>query len=791
MPTCEYVRKAPPGRRNLEPDAAFIYVDGKRDEPLRTAALLALMLCLLAPSAVSAQSGVSLQVNAGYGGSYKPGSGPVPVRIRLSNSGPSFRASVQVDGRVTDGPVRYTTELDLPQGSEKVVTLYPSLMGLATTVSVSVLNGSRVLASGTDQLREVAEGAALYAVLSPDPTPYLTLAVQRGLESVEVVPIGTGDIPESALALSSVDVLIVDSTDTSGLTQRQRDAVRSWVAAGGHLVLAGGAGAADTAAGFGSISPVAPTGIYTTGDLSGLASLAAGPLPQGTATLSNGRPAADSRVLSARDGRPLAGVRRIGAGSVKWLAWSPSAEPFARWSGHEQLFRAASARPAAPMVTAGESGWAVSQFLQDIAGVSLPPTALIFAFLLIYSLVLGPGLYLVLKRRDRREMAWLLIPVLTVAFSALAYSANFFVRGGGATLKTLRITEAAQDAESQHSMLYIALFSTQRRSYDVELPPGYSFSGPVTQGPDPSADDSGASTRVPYQIRSADAETLVGTALDVYQLRQWTARSISPRGSAASASLQSDGAELTGQITRTADAEILDACVVYGRSSYPLGPIRASGSAQIPSASSGCWERATSDSLRGVLAGLTDPRRIGVFPPMPDEPPNSALLVTWQKETPPVQLRDASASMDGDVVTVSHLPVELRRGSLRLRVPPSGISTEDAGIMTVEYNLPQGVVPTGLGTEWSPRSQGAVPAAWAGPGGPPEPNVTAPGPAVTPQMTVLNTRSGTWDAFPTEGASSRTADYVSWDGMVRVRMAGAPDPAEVQSYVLTVEGRKE
>ena len=84
-----------------------------------------------------------------------------------------------------------------------------------------------------------------------------------------------------------MDVLILHSTDTSPLDNsdkgqanmfaEQRDALRGWVAFGGHLIICGGPNAIPTAAGLGDLLPVQINGTLTTADVGTLGDFAGTP----------------------------------------------------------------------------------------------------------------------------------------------------------------------------------------------------------------------------------------------------------------------------------------------------------------------------------------------------------------------------------------------------------------------------------------------------------------------------------------------------------------------------------
>ena len=67
--------------------------------------------------------------------------------------------------------------------------------------------------------------------------------------------------------------------------------------------------------------------------------------------------------------------------------------------------------------------------VSQLASLALPPIGGLIAILGGYILLIGPLNYLVLKRLDRRELAWITMPVLIAVFAVSAYGFGTALRG--------------------------------------------------------------------------------------------------------------------------------------------------------------------------------------------------------------------------------------------------------------------------------------------------------------------------------------------------------------------------
>src|SRR4029078_3512544 len=81
----------------------------------------------------------------------------------------------------------------------------------------------------------------------------------------------------------------------------------------------------------------------------------------------------------------------------------------------------------------------IVQAAAQLPNLALPPVGGLIAILVVYILLIGPINYLILKRIDRREWAWVTMPVLIVAFAVGAYGFGSLLRGTNAPVNDAAI----------------------------------------------------------------------------------------------------------------------------------------------------------------------------------------------------------------------------------------------------------------------------------------------------------------------------------------------------------------
>ncbi len=409
---------------------------------------LALIACL--PSAVRAEGTLEL-LQVGWDGKVASvGWNPVRVKVMGGVADTTVRVEAVLRAKYQSSPQNfveypvgaYGEDVSLPAGASKEVTLWvpaenTSGPSIATSI-VRTTSGGQTLAevkvdSGTSRTSSwpligvLAEAPAVARSLSQ-----VELSVQGLPVPLSVASLSVADLPRSAELLSALTGLVVQGNAPTSMTDEQRRAIRGWVEAGGHLVLAGGPRATQTAGLLpAGVLPATVDGVEGSVDLAGLAEWAAVQGPP-----SSPGPAAVLRVdggslLAGGVDRPLAWRLGLGRGTVTLLAVDPSLEPLASWAGTTALLRKA-LEPALPLAPEDEKMRLVQRMEQDMAmrlqGVvealprdALPSGGMVALVLGVFAIVAGPLLHLLLWRTDRRGWIWLAVPVAALLLSGTLY----------------------------------------------------------------------------------------------------------------------------------------------------------------------------------------------------------------------------------------------------------------------------------------------------------------------------------------------------------------------------------
>ena len=455
---------------------------------------------MVADGQAAGQPTLRWQASLGFGGAYKEGAW-APVFVDISNPGDSQTGEIQVPIMDRAGGERrlltYTVPVETPRNSRKRYTLYVPTervekvyLRLGRTQQASELSGAKSAGRG-DMLIVVLGGdrGLLNFLQGAQAAPPVTLARRPdqsgnpggGGQSGPVIQVGRAEwnsLPESWLGWDGVDAVVLGDAGFAGASPGAVESLLRWVELGGTLIVPGGALAPQMAASpIGAMLPVSVQGTATAPGLGALAAWAQREIEPGPVLLASGPLAKGASVLCGTPEEPLIAARAVGAGRIALAAFDYAAAPVKYWDGQTAMWQRLIAQaPAAPSLTEGgeqafpyEPEIALSDAATYTPAAALPPFWLLLGFLGAYIVVLVPVNYAVLKRWDRRELAWVTTPAIVIAFTLGAYAVGYGMRGGDIVLNRLAVIQAAPEAGLARGRGYVGLFSPGRTSYELLL----------------------------------------------------------------------------------------------------------------------------------------------------------------------------------------------------------------------------------------------------------------------------------------------------------------------------------
>lgn len=519
----------------------------------------------------------SLDLQVGFDNSYIVEK-VTPLTATLTNNGTAFQGEFQVKVYTyenTDSGFQkyalYSQKLELPEGATKQVSMELGLNTVRRNMEVSLVDeGGNVVFQKYVPVDALSPETVAVGVLSEQPAQVQYLAGMNLSEKTSVFFLDRDTFPESQSVMENFAVLIIDDFDTATLGDAQKKALKNWVDNGGLLVLGTGVQAQKVLSGLDFVDV----------SLNGTQSVSGVSAPDGTG-LSMSAPltvagisAEKASVKWEANGTPLASLMPYGGGYVLLNHFALGLAPFANMPEQTAVLESLCGNlfpdgmESSMVEIANQLRYAADRF-PTVAGKSV---FVIFLVVGIYIVLAGPVMYLVLKKKDRRELGWITIPVLSVVFLGVV-----FVLAGRSTyqnglISTKAIVEMEQDSSIGEAQIAMAV--KVPGSGDVNLQSELPI--PVQPQVDNGwYDGNGKAEEIDYKVTTGD-----GTNITFYNNMAWETNNVSASttlelGGSVSSSMAFDGEKVVGTVTNGTSVNFMDAYLKLDYVYIPLGELPA------------------------------------------------------------------------------------------------------------------------------------------------------------------------------------------------------------------------
>jgi hypothetical protein len=424
--------------------------------------------------------------------------------------------------------------------------------------------------------------------------------------TVQVADVKPEVAPERWKGYDAVDVLVLGSVSDRALSVAQQRAIVEWVHTGGTLVVNGGADAArlkspffqgllpvevlgTTTARAGGLTAAFGAQLSAPGQRSSFARREPERSDLGSTVVAVCRPKAGATVLSRDGDTPLMVGGRAGGGGVIFLAFDFTRPPFRNWNGAPEIWRGLVrdaggepsflqtldeagqgpyGPPGGPQSPYGSGPYGtpgISEACYQLSQLEAPPFALIGSFLFAYILCLVPINYAVLRRRDRKEMAWLTTPAIVLVFTLVAYLIGYGMKGGRVLLARAGVVEGWSGAGTAMAQSYAGLFSPRKTTYDVALDDPSAFLSDASIGPNERSDLKLVREET---FRAADA------GVDMWSMRLFRVDLPVDLGQGVAVRWSGAGPVRDGVITNNTPFDLEECQILSALAAVPVGHLR-------------------------------------------------------------------------------------------------------------------------------------------------------------------------------------------------------------------------
>ncbi len=437
---------------------------------------------------------VEIDVEYGYGNRVKGGR-YIPVYITIANGqGLPAEGVLKIKSMESDGDIyHYDYDVTLKSEEKRKGRYYIPIGTDADRLFVELEDkAGAILAEQQVSLNVSQDVPELFVgILSdnPEDLEYLDgVGIHYSTLRTRSFMLDPKEFPDEAVGLNLLDVIVVNNFKLRELSEQQTSAVMDWVHSGGVLILGTGKRVGDT---LGRFAPELLDDSYGSAvmrrlDLGegfsldrpedGMLEIACVDisLHGGNIILSSGGIAL---LTAASKEQGLIGVAGFDLSDIqRFCQEHPSYVDhfFTSLLGETRINRLAN------VVYSGNSDqfWSVQSLINTGNVEKLPNLLAYAAVVILYLLIMGPGMYIFLKNRSLQIFYRQGVAVLAVVFAVIIYLMGMFTR----FRSTFYTYAAIQDVTADYvtDTTYVNIRNPYNRPYQVELDPSYSVL-PITR----------------------------------------------------------------------------------------------------------------------------------------------------------------------------------------------------------------------------------------------------------------------------------------------------------------------
>lgn len=394
----------------------------------------------------SAAPNLQVKVTTGFNGKAKYGEG-LPITITVENTGEAFSGDIVLDIAESYN-LGNAHAIPFEIGSGETKSIQVAVAGLSDDYNYQQPNAQMIhfFEGGWEKENSIGyKGTKTLKASFLDPTTifYFTLTNSADRlkmlnqvkqpnslndEIIHVAQLSNFTLPSDAVAWQMADYMLIDEFVLADLEIAQQQALIDYVRAGGVIVV----GASDdTEAELGQLGDYLPLSLQ-----SGTLSISSEKMKAFTNNnvLSNNLPVYDATLnegateLFSSAGVILAAKNQLGSGAIIQTTFSLGDEPLAKDPVYSDLMT--SILQSVKVQTSTNSMYGPNykdQLVYELGSTNSlfssfkVSTPLMIGIVVVYMILVGPLLYLILKRKDKREFAWGIIPLIAIIASAAIF----------------------------------------------------------------------------------------------------------------------------------------------------------------------------------------------------------------------------------------------------------------------------------------------------------------------------------------------------------------------------------
>ena len=479
--------------------------------------------------------------------------------------------------------VEYEQEIDINAGGagEYKFTVFPEAQSTYMNVKIFDENGTEVLSENptvTPILPEQVMTGVLTDTKSKNLDYLSNLKIGediytnsgRGYSTNYVSFLNADNMPESSEVLENFSAIIIDDFHMESLNEKQLEALLGWVENGGMLAIGTGLNADKTLKNIGDKLGITLNGYSTANIFGGVADVADITVEDGT----------ESGIYNSI---PTAYTKNEGAGLVIVHKYDLGAAPFAKPENADYL--STYYRNTYPQKFKADRDYIY--YPSNVNSINRLPSiekknfTLLIVILLVYAAVIGPVCYIVLKKADKREKGWIVIPAASVVFAVIIFVMSSASYHRDALISIMSYTDL--DALNHETNISVGIRTPDKGDVKIGIGSKANITSDDNYYYSSYNSSSNNSDVCEYTVSTNDTET----AVTYHDCSTWQSNIFysTVKNTISADDIKGDftidGTNIVGTVTNNSENDIADLIVSFGGQYVKAGFVAAGESADV------------------------------------------------------------------------------------------------------------------------------------------------------------------------------------------------------------------
>lgn len=564
-----------------------------------TILMIGIMLLYSVIPAYGDNGDIKISAEIGFDKVYRTGF-ITPVTITVENNMKDIDGEIQIEIPSSAGPMGvdtvnvYAIEINHPKNTVKKYTMNIPIPSSVLNTKLKIVEDKKILIEQYIRIdRGIAENVMLAGVMSDNPSNlnYLsgfTFKNLQGSAGMTITDLDEKSFSTDLDVMNSFNVIFMNDYDSSKLSEAQYVTLKSWVEQGGFLIIGTGPNAGKTLSIFKDEFMTGEKGSQARVSAKGLGTLAGTEFSELIDVVDI--KAADGDSLVSENGIDLVQQLDKGNGRILLLAFDLGLEPVSSWSLNRYFVETLLQR-SAPSAYSGQYfekymamgrnyAYSMDRALRNIPELPLPGYKTIIVLFAVYILLAAPVSYIMLKKKDKRELMWAVVPALSFVFAAFIYFVGFGTRLTRPVFNKISIIHA-DDTGRLRSESFGGIFTPNKDDLKVEGVDGTQIRPLINRGYYDNSYQNWEDKKIETKITLSPK-----TSIEFYDVGVWSMKTLSLRDDEEkegriSSEIRYMDSGFSGFVENSTDFDLEDCYIVSSYQYMDIGDIKRSEKKEI------------------------------------------------------------------------------------------------------------------------------------------------------------------------------------------------------------------